>query len=65
VSSKRNHKIWLLNEIAADLRISRGTAANEFYRGRLPGLKVGRLIRVRDEDYQAYLKLIGQGTIRE
>lgn len=55
--SHRPPETWLsVDEVAAELRISRMTIYRLVNKGLLPAHRVGRSIRVRERDMDAYLR---------
>ena len=53
---KTQDQLLTPEEAAARLKISRLTIGNWFRSGKLKGLKVGHLWRVRESDLEAFLK---------
>lgn len=49
-------------EAAKVLNLSKGTISNLLARGELPYIKIGRSVRIKREDIEAYIE--GQRTIR-
>lgn len=52
---KSDKKIFTVDEIAAELRVSRYTVVRLIECGELPGKKIGRQWRVLREDLKTYL----------
>lgn len=48
-------KIWLVNEVAEYLRVSKETVIRLIKSNKLKGIKIGTQWRIKEEDFLSYL----------
>ena len=54
--TEETKKLLSADELARELGVGRTTAYSLLWSGTIPGMKVGRLRKVRREDLEAYIK---------
>src|SRR5690348_15530177 len=55
-TSTPHGSLWSLTELAADSGIKKGTWYKWINQRKLPAVRLGRTVRVRDDDYQKFIQ---------